>query len=145
MQITKQTDYAVRAVTYLAELGPGARASTAQIAREQNIPSTFLAKIVSQLSVAGVLHATRGARGGVALARSAGEITLLEIVEAIDGPVALNECVRNPDACAQSDSCAVRVVWCQLQADVIAKLAQTNFGQLARGPQFSLAQVSLEA
>jgi hypothetical protein len=69
VQITRQADYAVRAVLYLAERDPGARVSTGQIARDQKIPLTFLAKIVSQLSAAGLLHTTRGARGGVTLAR----------------------------------------------------------------------------
>ncbi|MEK7785839.1 MAG: Rrf2 family transcriptional regulator, partial [Chloroflexota bacterium] len=63
MQITRQADYAVRAVVHLAHLEPGARASTSRISEEQQIPLTFLAKIVSHLSVAGLLHTTRGARG----------------------------------------------------------------------------------
>ena len=132
MQITRQADYAVRAILYLADLGPGTRASTAQIARERNIPLTFLAKIISQLSVAGIVHATRGARGGVSLGRPADKISLLEIVEAIDGPVALNECVLNNSLCPQGDLCTVRSVWCEAQADLVRKLAQTNFGMLLK-------------
>lgn len=130
MQITRQADYAVRAVLYLAHREAGARISTGQIAREQNIPLTFLAKIVSQLSAAGVLHTTRGARGGVALARPATEISLLEIVEAIDGPVMLNQCAVDPDLCAMSDNCVVRSVWCEVQVDLVKRLAETKFGHL---------------
>jgi Rrf2 family protein len=130
MQITRQADYAVRAVMHLARLGPGVRASTAQIAAEQKIPPTFLAKIVSQLSSAGILRATRGARGGVTLARPAGEISMLEIVEAIDGPVLLNECVRNPSACPLGEQCVVQSIWCEAQAGLVSRLAQTNFGRL---------------
>ena len=132
MQITRQADYAVRAILYLAQRGPGARASTALIAEDQNIPLTFLAKIVSQLSAAGVVRATRGARGGVALARPVDDISLLEIVEAIDGPMRLNECVLDPALCPQSDDCAMRAVWCGAQADLVAKLAHTKFGQMLR-------------
>lgn len=132
MQITRQADYAVRAVLYLAQLGPNARASTALIAREQLIPTTFLAKIVSQLAAAGMVRATRGARGGVSLARSPEEISLLEIVEAIDGPVMLNDCVTEPHQCPMSDDCAVRSVWCDAQAKLVTHLAQTNFGQLLK-------------
>src|SRR5512139_427392 len=95
MQITRQADYAVRAVLYLAQLGAEQRAATSQIAQEQSIPPSFLAKIVSQLSVAGLLQTSRGARGGVSLARSPEQISLLEVVEAIDGPILLNECVAN--------------------------------------------------
>lgn len=131
MQITRQADYAVRAVLYLARLGPGGRASTAQIAREQKIPLTFLAKIVSQLSSAGVVRATRGAHGGVALARGADEISLLDIIEAIDGPVMLSECTLNPDTCTLSDDCVVRVVWCETRSDLVARLANTKFAKLA--------------
>jgi Rrf2 family protein len=130
MQITRQADYAVRAVLYLAQLGPGGRASTAQIAREQKIPLTFLAKIVSQLSASGVVRATRGAHGGVALARQPEEVSLLDIVEAIDGPVMLSECTLNPDTCSMSDECVVRVVWCEARAELVARLGATKFSHL---------------
>jgi Rrf2 family protein len=130
MQITRQADYAVRAVLYLASLGEGGRAPTGQIARKQHVPPSFLAKIVSQLSVAGVLHTSRGARGGVSLARTPAEISLLEVIEVIDGPVALNECVTDPEACAYRDDCPVHDIWCQAQADLLQKLSTTNFGFL---------------
>src|SRR4030065_554313 len=99
MQITKQADYAVRAVLYLAGLADGRRAPTSQIARDQKIPPSFLAKIVSQLSVAGMVQTSRGARGGVTLARDPAEITLLEVIEAIDGPIGLNEGGAHADIC----------------------------------------------
>ena len=65
MQITRQADYAVRAVLYLAHQENAERAATSTIAKEQRIPPSFLAKIISQLSIAGLLHTSRGARGGV--------------------------------------------------------------------------------
>ncbi|MGH2521429.1 MAG: RrF2 family transcriptional regulator [Anaerolineales bacterium] len=130
MQITRQADYAVRAVLYLAQLAPGRRASTAQIARDQSIPVTFLAKIVSQLAGVGIVRATRGAHGGVTLARPAEEINLLEIVEAIDGPVLLNDCVLDHQACTLGDTCAVRPIWCEAQAELASRLRQTTFAQL---------------
>ena len=99
MQITRQADYAIRAVLYVAKLGGNQRAATRQIAQEQHIPPSFLAKIISQLSIAGLLQTTRGAHGGVMLARASENITLLDIVEAIDGPIALNECVNDKDSC----------------------------------------------
>jgi Rrf2 family protein len=131
MQITRQADYAVRAVLYLAQLPAGERASTAQIARDEKIPLTFLAKIVSQLSAAGILRATRGAHGGVTLARPSAEISLLEIVEAIDGPVMLSECTLNADTCGFSENCVVRVVWCATRADLVERLSAARFDQLA--------------
>src|SRR5215813_13168285 len=99
MQITRQADYAMRAVLYLARLGDSERASTGAVAEDQHIPPSFLAKIISQLSVAGLLHTARGARGGVRLAREPKDISLLEVIEAIDGPIQLNECVGGKGTC----------------------------------------------
>lgn len=127
MQITRQADYAVRAVLYLAQLGPDQRAATSQIAQEEQIPPSFLAKIVSQLSVAGLLQTSRGARGGVSLARSPEQISLLEVVEAIDGPIMLNECVGANGVCTFGDNCPMRPIWCDAQAELVARLRATTF------------------
>ena len=129
MQITRQADYAVRAVLYVAKLGVNQRAATRQIAEEQNIPPSFLAKIISQLSIAGLLQTSRGARGGVMLAKKPEEISLLEVVEAIDGPISLNECVNDEAACTFGTSCPLRAVWCDAQDDLVNRLKGTNFSQ----------------
>ena len=130
MQITRQADYAVRAVLFLAGLNNGYRASTSQIAQKQKIPPSFLAKIVSQLSVAGVVQTSRGARGGVTLARPSNDITLLEVIEAIDGPITLNECVPDPNKCSFGDECPVHKIWREAQIELVDKLALTDFGKL---------------
>ncbi|MGE5221185.1 MAG: RrF2 family transcriptional regulator [Omnitrophica WOR_2 bacterium] len=127
MQITRQADYALRAVIYLSRLGPEERAATSQIAQEQKIPPSFLAKIVSQLSVAGLLQTSRGARGGVSLARSPEEITVLDVVEAIDGPILLNECVACGGVCAFGDSCPMKPVWCNTQSELVDRLKTITF------------------
>ncbi len=134
MQITRQADYAVRAVYYLTTLGPGSRAATSKIAEEQHIPPSFLAKIVSQLSVAGLLHTSRGARGGVSLARDPKSISLLDVVEAIDGPILLNECVGEDGVCSFDEECPMRPIWCDAQKDLVARLKSTNFSQLGTQP-----------
>lgn len=134
MQITRQADYAIRAVLHLSRLDMGQRASTSQIAQEQSIPPSFLAKIVSQLSVAGLLQTSRGARGGVSLARTPQEITLLEVIEAIDGPILLNECVADKANCAFSEDCPLRPVWCEAQAELVTRLESTDFGQFVSAP-----------
>jgi Rrf2 family protein len=129
MQITRQADYAVRAIVYLAQLRPDQRASTSQIAQEKQIPPSFLAKIVSQLSVAGLLQTSRGARGGVSLAKPANEISLLDVVEAIDGPILLNDCVADNGSCAFGDACPMKPVWCDAQRELVGRLDKTNFAQ----------------
>jgi Rrf2 family protein len=111
-------------------MGGNQRAATSTVAHEQNIPPSFLAKIISQLSIAGLLHTSRGARGGVTLAREPKEITLLEVVEAIDGPIKLNECVGENSSCAFDQDCPLRPVWCDAQEELVNRLRNTNFEQL---------------
>ena len=130
MQITRQADYAVRAVLHLARINNGDRAATSTVAKEQRIPPSFLAKIISQLSIAGLLHTSRGARGGVTLAREAKEITLLEVIEAIDGPIQLNECVGDGGVCTFEDNCPIRSVWCDAQEELVTRLRNTNFADM---------------
>jgi len=130
MQITRQADYALRAVLYLARQENSERAATSTIAEEQNIPPSFLAKIISQLSIAGLLHTSRGARGGVTLAREPKEITLLEVVEAIDGPIQLNECVGDENSCSFGKKCPLHSVWCNAQDELVTRLKATNFADL---------------
>lgn len=129
MQITRQADYALRAMLYLAQIEPTQRAATSQIADEQHIPPSFLAKIISQLSIAGLIHTSRGARGGVSLARSASEISILEVVEAIDGPISLNECTHSAGSCPFGEACPLRPLWCNTQAELVERLRSTNFAQ----------------
>lgn len=126
MQITRQADYALRAMRYLAKLSPSKRASTSEIAQAQSIPPSFLAKIISQLSIAGLIHTTRGARGGVSLARVPQEISVLDVVEAIDGPIALNECTTNPPGCQFIDDCTLHPIWCEAQEELVKRLRNTT-------------------
>jgi len=132
MQITRQADYAVRAMVYLAQLGPDQRAATGQIAKEKSIPPSFLAKIVSQLSVAGLLQTSRGARGGVSLAKPPEAISLLDVVEAIDGPILLNDCVGVLSSCKYDDNCPLKPVWCDAQKMLVDHLSRANFAQFAQ-------------
>ena len=130
MQITRQADYAIRAVRYLAKQGSDQRVATSTVAREMKIPPSFLAKIISQLSIAGLLNTSRGARGGVSLAREAKEISLLDVVEAIDGPILLNECVGTNKPCVFEAECLVHPIWVNAQEDLVKRLRQTRFDKL---------------
>src|SRR5512137_1791449 len=132
MQITRQADYAIRAVRYLAKQGTTKRSATSTVAKEMKIPPSFLAKIISQLSIAGLLHTSRGARGGVTLAREPGGISLLDVVEAIDGPILLNECVGDVGACEFSDDCLVHPIWLEAQEQLVKRMRETTFDQLYR-------------
>jgi Rrf2 family protein len=127
MQITKQADYAVRAMVFLAKLEPDKRAATSQIAVVQKIPPSFLAKIISQLSISGLINTSRGAHGGVMLSRPADRISLLEVIEAIDGPISINNCVLHPDSCENREDCPMHDIWVEVQQDLVNKLRATTF------------------
>jgi Rrf2 family protein len=130
MQITRQADYALRAMYYLSKLDPSERAATSLIADEQRIAPSFLAKIISQLSIAGLIHTSRGARGGVSLARPPETISILEVVEAIDGPLTLNECTHTSDGCLFGEDCPIRPIWCNAQSELVERLRNTSFAAL---------------
>ena len=130
MQITRQADYALRAMLYLARLEKGEKASTSKIAEEQEIPPSFLAKIISQLSIAGLIQTSRGAKGGVNLAREPKDISLLDVVESIDGPITLNECTQNSNICTFGDNCPLHEVWCEANQELARKLRQSTFDKL---------------
>jgi Rrf2 family protein len=119
-------------MVYLAQLGPDQRAATGQIAKEKSIPPSFLAKIVSQLSVAGLLQTSRGARGGVSLAKPPETISLLDVVEAIDGPILLNDCVGGLSSCTFDDTCPLKPVWCDAQKMLVEHLSKANFAQFTQ-------------
>ncbi len=133
MQITRQADYAMRAMLYLAREGKGKRVATSDVADAQHIPPSFLAKIVSQLSVAGLLHTSRGMRGGISLARDPSQITLLDVVEAIDGPIRLNECVTGDGICTFEAECPIKPVWCDAQVELVNRLKSVTLAALAEG------------
>src|SRR5574341_436063 len=115
LEVTRQADYALRAATEIARLPEGERIATATIASQQSIPLPFLAKIISQLVVRGILETVRGASGGVSLARAPREITMREIIEAIDGPISLNRCTRDPGQCEQMSTCPFCEIFVEAQ------------------------------
>jgi Rrf2 family protein len=131
MQISRRTDYGVRVILDLAGLPANQRASTLDIAARQDIPGPFLAKIVSQLSVAGLVTTHRGAGGGVALAIPSDEISLLQVIEALDGPLRLNRCLIQPDSCPRNQHCPVHDVLALAQEQLATLLDLATFDSLA--------------
>ena len=112
MKLSRHADYALRIVLDLA-VKPSSRIG--DIAQRRAAPPAFLAKIVRSLVRAGLLRSLRGRNGGVALARPASRITVLQVIEAVDGPLALNHCVPGACGCPLSASCPARSLWMKLQ------------------------------
>ena len=131
MMISRETDYAVRCVLHLART-PGRIAMISEIARACEVPRSFLAKILQRLARAGVVRSHRGAGGGFQLVRNAGELSLRDVVEIMQGPVALNTCAVAKDRCSRSGECIVHPVWIRASADVGKLLEKYTFQKLLR-------------
>jgi len=134
MEITRQTDYAVRALTYLAGLPIDSRVSTSTISEAQRIPLPFLTKVISHLVKAGLVVTNRGMGGGVSMARSPEEITLLDIMEAVEGPMLFNRCLLRDGICELDSECAAHDAWAAIQACMIGELKAVTVSQLIRKP-----------
>lgn len=145
MEITRQADYAVRAVLDLALHPDGERTFSEEIASRQDIPNAFLAKIFARLSAEGIVITRRGVKGGVRLARPANQITLLHVIEAIDGRITLNRCTRRPGECPRDATCAVHPVWLALCATIRAQLSNITFEALAASARANRAGPASDA
>lgn len=131
MQITRATEYAVRCVLHLALEPAGRVVPRREIAAAREIPGHFLGKIAQRLARAGVLRIHQGARGGYELALPADRITLLEVVEAGEGPLSLNKCVLHTRSCQRTCVCAAHRVWSTARRQLRATLAGVTFAELA--------------
>lgn len=108
--ITKKTEYAIRALSELAS-EPARRMTANQVAQRQEIPPKYLPQIVSELSQAGLLHSVRGYGGGIRLARPPHEITLMQIIEAVQGPPILIDCQFGAGECSFKEDCSIRKIY----------------------------------
>jgi Rrf2 family protein len=135
LRLVKADDYAVRAMIHLACLPDGSMAMRNEIAEAQKIPSSFMAKILRSLVRARLLTSSRGVNGGFALARPAAEITLLDIVEAIEGPLSMAGCVPDPRGCEWACDCPAAPVWGQVQTAVKKILRGATLETLVSTPR----------
>ncbi len=131
LQLTRGGEYGLRARMYLGRLPEGRVASLREIGREQEIPESFLAKILQTLVHAGLATSQRGARGGFSLARPAATISVREVIEAVDGPIALNGCVLWPEECGRSERCPMHDVWVEAQGEMMRVLDGVHLDALA--------------
>ncbi|MBI5848074.1 MAG: Rrf2 family transcriptional regulator [Nitrospirae bacterium] len=130
MQITRETDYAMRCVLYLSGQTDKV-VMVDEISREMATPKSFLAKILQKLVKAGVVKSFRGVKGGFQLNRAPEDINLLDVIEAIEGVVALNTCAVDSSVCGFSKTCAVHTVWITLRGEVNELLRKHNFAEIA--------------
>ncbi|WP_228241941.1 SUF system Fe-S cluster assembly regulator [Porphyrobacter sp. GA68] len=134
MRLSNLADYAVIIMSAAARHCGGARVSAGDLAAETGLPAPTVQKLVSRLTAAGLLRGRRGSGGGLQLARPAAAITLAEIVEAVDGPIALTACATGGE-CGYDHHCTVRPHWPVVNAALRGALAEVTLSRLARAPQ----------
>jgi Rrf2 family protein len=131
MIYSRSAEYAIRAFVYLAAAPPGKYAMVKQIAEESEIPAHFLAKILQQLARQGFLRSSKGPTGGFALRYPPSEITLLQIVESIDGLADYQRCIGGMQECNDQMRCGMHDSWKALRSRIIEYLVGTTVEDLA--------------
>lgn len=131
MQITRASDYAVRVMIHLAGLPPGSRVRHPELSRATDVSGHFLSKVLQQLVRSRLIQSQRGSGGGFALAVPAATVSLLDVVEAIEGPVRLNQCLDEEPSCERKSWCPAHQVWAEAQAAIVNVLGAASMASLA--------------
>ncbi|KPK62322.1 MAG: hypothetical protein AMK73_06345 [Planctomycetes bacterium SM23_32] len=126
--IKRETDYAVRALRKLA--GADDFVSVSVLAEGEDVPAIFLRKIMQRLNRAGMVQSRQGPFGGYRLNVAPEDITLLDVVETVQGPLVMNECFVEPEVCRRTEFCPVRVRLAELQVELNARLAEVTLGEV---------------
>jgi|GEM_PF-1769525 len=132
MWISKTSAYAIRVAIHLAMQPEGGPVSVRQVAQSLGLSFTFLNKICQQMVRAGILSASRGAKGGVRLVRPPAEVSLLDIVEGLDSRLPFAQCLLGLDDCGRAPACAVHQPWQSIQRQLRDLLEQTDLELLSR-------------
>jgi Rrf2 family protein len=131
MQLTRAADYAVRVMIHLAGLPPGMRASRGELARAAECPEQFLSKVLQSLTRAGLVISHRGNTGGFELPEAHRGATMLNVVQAIEGPVRLNLCLTSDHTCSRQEWCPAHDVWAEAQKAMLGVLQSVSIDNLA--------------
>jgi len=131
MQITRATDYAVRVMIHLSTLPAGSTLQQAALAGATDVPRNFLSKVLQRLVHSGLVRSQRGSGGGFALAVNSNRVSLLDVVQAIEGPIRLNQCLIEGPSCDRKSWCPAHEVWADTQEAVVKILGAATMQRLA--------------
>ena len=131
MIYSRSTEYAIRAFVNLAQVQEGKYAMVKQIAEQEGIPAHFLAKILQQLARKGLLRSSKGPTGGFSLRSPAKDISLIQLVEALDGLTDYQKCVSGLTECTDDAPCGMHDSWKLLRSRIMDYLEQTTIADLA--------------
>lgn len=130
LELTRRGDYAIRAMLHLARTDTPALSAPA-IGAATDIPARFVGQVMGDLARAGLVSARIGRRGGYELARPAADISLLQIVEAVEGDTRRKTCVLSEDACAYERACDVHEFFAAAQNALISRLSESTLASAA--------------
>ncbi len=131
LRVSKLTDYGTVVLTALAQEGASVRTAE-ELAKATRINSPTAKKTLKLLAQGGLVISVRGAHGGYRLAKDPAEISMADIIEAIEGPIALTECARHAGRCALESGCAIRAPWQVVNAAVHATLHRLHLSDLSQ-------------
>jgi Rrf2 family protein len=132
LELTKRADYAIRSVLALARAADDERLSVRRVAADQKVPERFLHQVMRDLVRSGLVDGTVGRAGGYRIARPSAEISLLDVVEAVEGDSRRRVCILRGGPCALDGVCDVHAVFAAAQDDVVQRLRATTVAAVIR-------------
>ncbi|MCK5235365.1 MAG: Rrf2 family transcriptional regulator [Deltaproteobacteria bacterium] len=131
-RLSKGAEYAIRGILHLSMQPEGKVSFVEEIGEAQDVPKAYLAKIFQSLTKKGFLKSTRGQGGGFTLIKPPAEITVNEVIEAMEGPIYLNDCLVSKDACERETFCPVHELWQKAQTSFMDVIINCTFEELAK-------------
>ncbi len=131
LRLSKKADYALLALRHLAVPGPRETVSARELAESYDLPPELLAKVLQQLVRAGLLSSQQGIRGGYGLAKAPADISVADVIQAIDGPMTVTACSESDHSCDQYTKCNIRDPLWKLKDRIVSALAATTVAELA--------------
>ena len=147
LRLSKKADYALIAMKHLAQKRDTASSSAREIAEQYDIPIELMAKVLQRLVRTGLLTSQQGTRGGYALSRPSGTITVADVIQAIDGPFTVTSCSTEDNSCEQYGKCSIRDPLWRIKERIVAALGTVSLAEMAAEadvpPQAQAAPVTL--
>jgi FeS assembly SUF system regulator len=131
IRLSRLTDYGIVLMVQLARSADDAARNARHLAEETDLPAPVVSKVLKSLARKGLLASQRGSKGGYTLARPPEDISVPEMITALEGPISLTECTMNQGSCSQESSCDVREPWQRINAAVHSALAKITLADLA--------------
>jgi Rrf2 family protein len=131
LRLSKKADYALMAMKHLAQNGSASSTSAREIAEQYDIPIELMAKVLQRLVRTGLLASTQGTRGGYTLGRLPATISVVDVIEAIDGPLTVTACSTEKNDCDQYSKCSIRDPLWQIREKIAAALGTVTIAEIA--------------